>query len=129
MAAGLFGVPWLIWKLAAAAYGAHLGLQGLTAYGQYGLGKRQIAAGVRGQELQAGIGREEEKRMDALVKQLLAHTEKGKAESREFEMLKMLMSGAQQQTMMTTTLMQAAGQRPVRTGYAPPPASLMSLLR
>lgn len=123
------GVPIWLWKLAAAMYGGHLALKGAGALGQYGLGKRQIEAAMQTQLAQSAIGKREEKRTGELITQLLAHTAKGKAESREFEMLKMLMSGAQQQSMMVTTMMQAAGQRPVKTGYAPPPSSLVSLLR
>lgn len=116
-----------LWKIAAGMFGAKLAVDlGLGLRG-YGIQKQHIKAGLKGQELQAGIGRREERRMNQLITQLLAHTTKEKAEGRELDVLKMLVGGAQQQNMMLTALTQM--QRPARTGYAAPSASLMSLLR
>lgn len=123
------GVPLWLWKLAAGLYGVHLAGKAAGGVGRYSIGKKQIAAGLRGQEYQAAIGKREEKRMNELITQLLAMRGKEKRETQEFDILRMLISGGQQQSMMATMLMQAAGQRPARTGYAAPSASLVSLLR
>lgn len=125
----IFGLPSLLVKLAAALYGGHLALQGATAVGQYGLGKRQIAATVKGQKTQADVGRREEERMKELMNQLLSMQGEQTAENREFDLLRMLLGGAQQQQINTSSLIQAVGQRPARVGSSLPPASLMSLLR
>lgn len=128
-AALLSQIPKWLWILAASLYGTHEVAKLAQMGGQYGLGKKQIAAELKGREYQAAIGKREEKRMNELMTQLLSMRGKEKRETQEFDILRMLMSGGQQQSMMTTMLMQAAGQRPARTGYAAPSASLVSLLR
>lgn len=129
-AAGILSqIPKWVWILAASLYGTKqaadltLGLRG------YGVQKQQVRAGLRGQKYQAAIGKREERRTNELITQLLTHTTKQKAESQEFDVLRMLMSGGQQQKMLMMTLMQAAGQKPAPSVWGPPPTSLMSLMR
>jgi hypothetical protein len=128
-AALLAAVPKWLWALAAGLYGAHEVAKMGEMYGQYSLGKKQIAAGLKGQEFQAAIGKREERRMNELITQLLAMRTKERTETRELDLLKMLTGGTQQQSLLATTLMQAVGQRPVGTGYVPPSNSMVSLLR
>lgn len=132
-AALLAAIPKWLWVLAAGLYGGHLGLQGLGAYGQYGLGKRQIAAGVEGQRIQAGMGRREEEKMNALVKQLLSMKKTEKRETRELETLRMLEAGRERESMTLMNLMQAmAGigtQVAGAAGGSATPSSYLSLLR
>ena len=125
----IFGLPPLLVYAILAGLGADIGLKGLEAYQGYSLGKKQIAAGERTALLQAAMGRKEEKRTDKLIQQLLAHTTEEKSQSRELEMLRMLLGSAEgsQNTMMT--LMGAAANRPRPSYFAPPSTSLANLMR
>lgn len=125
------------WKLITAVaglYGTHLGLQGAEALGQYGIQKRQIEAAVRGQQLQAGVGKREEKRMGALVEKLLAFRKSEKKESRRVESVRMGEASRERQTAVLMGLMQSmaglGSQVASRSGGGGGvPSSYLSLLR
>lgn len=127
----LLGLPAWLWKMAAGMYAAHLGLQGFEAYGRYGLGKRQIAAGIRGQEIQAGMGEREEERYDKIMKQLLGISKEKTKKEQETELLRVLEAGRTRQTGLVMAMMQSMINRPSArfTTYGGPPTSMMGVLR
>lgn len=123
-------IPALAYYLAAALFGGDLLARGLGQWGQYSLGKKQIAAGLKQGELQSKMGKSEEERMNALIEKLLKYKSKEKGEEREMEVMRTISAGRQNQSNLTLALLQQAlASRPMPQTSTLPPASLLSLLR
>jgi len=121
-------LPWIV-----AGGAAHFGLKGYEALGQKNIGMRQIEAMIKSQKTQAEMGKREQERMEALMKQLLGFRKEEKRESRELETMRMLEASRGRQTAMLMGLMQAMsgmGQQAASiSGGGGVPSSYLSLLR